>query len=579
MSSSIDASRLVSMFYCGVRELLDDKDHVNELNVFPVPDGDTGTNMSLTMLSAVREISQLPADASMADVCKAMSSGSLRGARGNSGVIMSQLLRGFCKEAREHDVLTVDTACDGIAKAVATAYKAVMKPKEGTILTVARAVGEKSAELMAAGTADFDDFLQPVLDHTAEVLAQTPEMLPVLKEAGVVDSGGQGLLDFMTGLLKGYNGEVVDPAELLSDERPQKREAAPAEKLKYTYSLKFVLLPTKKISSADEKALYTYLSSIGETAEWKTGTSGIAVMMQTNDPGLAIQKCLFHGQITDTVLENLRVKASGAETAKAPEPAAAAAPAPSAEADEQEENHSASFTDYIPSPEEEPAVKPEHKDTAFITVAAGDGIGEIFRSLGADEVITGGQTMNPSTDDILKAIDRVNADAIFILPNNKNIVMAANQAAKMCEDLNIQVIPTRTIPQGITAIINYVPGTDPAAARDAMLEEIAGVRSAEVTYSVRDTQINGITIREGDYMSIGDAGILSTGRSLNDVAFEAVSSIADDTTEIISIYYGSDVSREDAEKLLEKCSAAFAGKDVELQYGGQPVYYYILSAE
>ena len=571
MSTSIDASRLVSMFYCGVRELLEDKEHVNELNVFPVPDGDTGTNMSLTMLSAVRELSQLPEDASMADVCKAISSGSLRGARGNSGVILSQLLRGFCKELRNHDVLTVDTACDGIAKAVSTAYKAVMKPKEGTILTVAKAAGETSAELMAAGVTDFDDFLEPVIEHTAEVLAQTPEMLPVLKEAGVVDSGGQGLLDFYMGLLKGYKGETVDPADLLSDERPKKHDAAPAEKLKYTYSLKFVLLPSKKIAPSDEKALYTYLSSIGETAEWKTGSEGIAVIMQTNDPGLAIQKCLFHGQITDTVLENLRVRTSGMRTEEAPAaPAMASAP---------EEEHSASFTDYIPSSEEEPAAKPEHKDTAFITVAAGDGIGDIFRSLGADEVITGGQTMNPSTDDILKAIDRVNADAIFILPNNKNIVMAANQAAKMCEDLNIQVIPTRTIPQGITAIINYVPGTDPAAARDAMIEEIAGVRSAEVTYSVRDTQINGITIREGDFMSIGDGGILSTGHDLDDVAFEAVSSIADESTEIISIYYGNEVSEEDAGKLAERCRSAFSGKDVELQYGGQPVDYYILSAE
>ena len=576
MSTSIDASKLVRMFLCGVKELQDNKDYINELNVFPVPDGDTGTNMTLTMISAVREVASLPADASMFDVCKAMSSGSLRGARGNSGVIMSQLIRGFCKAARENDTLTVDVVSDGIAKAVSTAYKAVMKPKEGTILTVAKAGGEKAAELMAEGVVDFDDFLGPVIDYTEEVLAKTPDMLPVLKEAGVVDSGGQGLLDFYKGLLKGYNGESVDPDEILSDEKPKVREnTPPAEKLKYTYKLCFDLVLTRKLSSADEKSLYAYLSSIGETTQWKTGEELVSVIMQTNDPGLAIQKCLFQGQITNVLLENQRMdRDSSSGTASAEE--TAPSPSDSAPADNTD---SASFTDYLPEEEKKPFERPEHKETAFITVAAGDGLAEIFRSLGADEVITGGQTMNPSTDDLLNAIDRVNADTIFMLPNNKNIVMAANQAAKMCEDLNIQVIPTRTIPQGITAIINYVPGTDPETARDAMLEEIANVRSAEVTYSVRDTQINGITIKEGDFMSIGDSGILSTGKDLNEVAFEAVSSIADESVELISIYYGSDASEKDAEALLTKCQEAFPGKDIELQFGGQPVYYYILSAE
>ena len=575
MSTSIDASKLVRMFLCGVRELQDNKDYINELNVFPVPDGDTGTNMTLTMISAVREVASLPADASMFDVCKAMSSGSLRGARGNSGVIMSQLIRGFCKAAREQDTLTVDVVSDGIAKAVSTAYKAVMKPKEGMILTVAKAGGEKAAELMAEGIVDFDDFIGPVIDYTEEVLAKTPDMLPVLKEAGVVDSGGQGLLDFYKGLLKGYNGDSADPEELLSDERPKTRESTPdTEKLKYTYKLCFDLILTRKLSAADEKSLYAYLSSIGETTQWKTGDDLFSVIMQTNDPGLAIQKCLFQGQITNVVLENQRM---GRGSSSGPD-AADKAPAP--ENAPTENTDSASFTEYLPSAEEEKTFeRPEHKETAFIAVAAGDGLADIFRSLGADEVITGGQTMNPSTDDLLNAIDRVNADTIFMLPNNKNIVMAANQAAKMCEDLNIQVIPTRTIPQGITAIINYVPGTDPEEARKAMLDEIANVRSAEVTYSVRDTQINGITIKEGDFMSIGDSGILSTGKDLNEVAFEAVSSIADDSVELISIYYGSDASEKDAEALLAKCQEAFPEKDIELQFGGQPVYYYILSAE
>ena len=556
------------MFVSGARCLEANRDWINELNVFPVPDGDTGTNMTLTVQSAVHELESLGETEDMHALCKAISSGSLRGARGNSGVILSQLLRGFCKVVRDSGEIDIPLAAKGFDKAVETAYKAVMKPKEGTILTVARGMAERAGELVTAGeTEDAEHFLREVIAHGDEVLESTPDLLPVLKQAGVVDSGGQGLMQFMKGALAGFLGEEI----ALPEKQPEEVREEPAP-LKYAYSVAYVLMPEKNYHQMEEKDFAKYLSSLGEDVVVSNTGREVSVSLRTNDPGMTLQRGLIYGQLKDIVIENLRYPSGRAAAPALPAPEAAETPQP----------------DHVPEafgdiPEQEPAAEEAEagprKEVGFVTVSAGDGLAGIFRGLGADQVITGGQTMNPSMDDILQAVRRVNADTVFVLPNNKNIIMAANQAATMSEDRKVVVIPTKTIPQGITALIGYIPDADPEVSREGMVEEIGGVRSAEVTYAVRDTEIDGVTIHQGDMMAIGDDGIIGVASSAGEAAFQALMQIAAEGTELISIYYGADVSEEKAKALSDHAKEAFPTCDIELQYGGQPVYYYILSAE
>ncbi len=559
----VDAKLLINMFLAGARNLEANKDHINELNVFPVPDGDTGTNMTLTILSAAREISGFGDGSSMKEVCKAISSGSLRGARGNSGVILSQLIRGFGKVARGENELTVAVLADAFDRATGTAYKAVMAPKEGTILTVAKAVSTKARELADSGETDLEAFAAAVIAAGDEALARTPELLPVLKQAGVVDSGGAGLMCVLKGCLEAIQGKTVDPAFFSEEKKKAEpvKEEAPAEEARYLYTAKLTIHLKNKVNSRIESDLAGYINSLGEGIVCALGDDRIKINVQTNDPGMILQKATNYGDVAGVKIEHVRLdkkKDKGAGAPAAAEQAPAPAPAPA------------------PQPEEAPM---EHKEIGFIAVSVGEGIEEIFKSLGVDVVISGGQTMNPSTEDVLDAIGRVNADTIFVLPNNKNIVMAANQAASMTEDKNVIVIPTKTIPQGITAVINYTPEMDAEANRDNMLEEIARVHTAEITYAVRDTMIDGITIKEGDFMGIGDSGICFSGSDRDETILETMKKIAGEETEIISIYYGQDVTEEEAEAVREKLSAIFPSCDVEVQFGGQPVYYFILSAE
>ena len=567
-TSAIDARLLSGMFIAGAANLEANKEWINELNVFPVPDGDTGTNMTLTIKSAVKEVSALGDTDSMKDICKAMSSGSLRGARGNSGVILSQLIRGFGKVAKSETALTVPVLADAFDRAVETAYKAVMKPKEGTILTVAKGAAVKSRELADAGEENLEVFLGAVLAEAEKVLASTPELLPVLKQAGVVDSGGQGLVQVMKGAYDRFLGKEIDYSALMEKEEeageaePEKEVEKEQEYLRFIYKMRMTILMSKKPSSRDQKEYIEFLKSLGDRVKCAAEGDILHVRIQTNDPGLIIQRSQKFGELGEVRLINLKEAESGRsavsekEESKA-EPAAA------------------------PVKKEEPVETPPQprKEVGFITVSVGEGIEEIFKGLGVDYVISGGQTMNPSTDDVLKAVEKVNADTIFVLPNNKNIIMAANQAASLTEDKKVVVVPTTTVPQGITAVINYMPDLDAEANKANMTEEIGAVHSAEVTYAVRDTEIDGIKIHEGDIMAIGDQGILTTGKGIEDITFESLTKIVEDDTEIISIYYGKDVSEEDAEKLRERAAEAFSSCDVELQYGGQPIYYYILSAE
>lgn len=556
---SIDAERLITLFLAGAAKLEAGKEWINELNVFPVPDGDTGTNMTLTIKSAVTEIGNLDeASRSMRDICKAVSSGSLRGARGNSGVILSQLIRGFGKIARDKDTITVQVTADAFARAVETAYKAVMKPKEGTILTVAKGIAEKARELADEGVEDFDSFIPDVISYGEEVLAKTPDMLPVLKQAGVVDSGGQGLIQFLKGCYDGYLGKEIS---VISEEESQAREAAAEPEvpvLKYLYSTAFRIVLDKEFNKSAAKSLRKYLETIGDCVTCEHAEEEVRVSVQTNDPGLALQKGIQYGELCSLTIENLKLEKPG--TAKAAEVEGQKA-APAAET----------------APEPEPEM--EHKQFGFITVSVGDGIEEIFRGLGVDYVISGGQTMNPSTDDILSAVKKVNADTVFVLPNNKNIVMAANQAADLSEDKKVIVIPTTTIPQGITAIINFAPDLSAEENKENMLAGIKTVKSAEVTYAVRDTVLDEIEIHKDDIMCIGDSGILAVGSAKDETAIAALEKMVGEETEIISVYYGCDVTEEEAEAFRSKILARFESCEVELQQGGQPIYYYILSAE
>ena len=560
--TAIDVQLLRKMFLCGAQNLESNKAWINELNVFPVPDGDTGTNMGMTVVSAVREVLDVEDADDMKKVCKAISSGSLRGARGNSGVILSQLLRGFCKVVRDTGEVDVPLCADAFDKAVETAYKAVMKPKEGTILTVAKGAAEKARELADGGVTDFDEFIPKVIDYAQEVLAKTPEMLPVLKQAGVVDSGGQGLLQLLKGAYEGYQGAEFDEDALLHPSKTEEEPADQGEKLadlRYGYVVTFFEVFTKPYNDKIDRDVAAYMNTIADQIVTVRTDTTMHVQMHTNDPGLVLQRALLYGQLKEISIANLRCGEKFEELR--------------AKQEEKQEERAESAA------EEASAAPMPKKDIGMIAVCAGDGLAEIFRGLGVDYVISGGQTMNPSTEDILNAVGKVNADTVFILPNNKNIILASNQAAAISEDKKLIVIPTKTIPQGITAAINFIPDQDAALNEQTMTEEIRKVRSAEVTYAVRDTVIDDIQIHEGNIMAIGDSGILNVGEDRNATTLEALTKMVDDATELISIYYGEDAAEEEAEALRSAVAEKYPGIDVELQKGGQPVYCYIVSAE
>lgn len=548
---------LRKMFLAGAANLEAKKEYINELNVFPVPDGDTGTNMTLTIMSAAKEVNALEKP-DMASIAKAISSGSLRGARGNSGVILSQLLRGFTKEIREYEEIDAAVLARACERATATAYKAVMKPKEGTILTVAKGAAQKAQE-MAETTEDLEVFLSEVIKYAEEVLAQTPEMLPVLKEAGVVDSGGQGLVEVLHGAFDAFQGKEVDYTAI--EAGPAVKMVKPGEQaeteIKFGYCTEFIIMTEKQFSEKDEEEFKAYLESIGDSIVCVADEDVVKVHVHTNDPGLAIQKALTYGQLSRIKIDNMREEHQEKLIKDAEKAAAAQAEAAAAKEKKKE----------------------PRKQVGFIAVSIGDGMNEIFRELGVDYIIEGGQTMNPSTDDMLTAIDNVNADHIFILPNNKNIILAANQARSLTKDKDILVVPTKTVPQGITAVINYMPEADVDTNFETMQEGIKNVKTGQVTYAVRDTKIDDKVIHEGDIMGIGDQGILSVGQSVEETTKSMLSQMVDEDTELISIYYGQDVLAEDAERLAETIGEKYPDADVDLHSGGQPIYYYVVSVE
>ena len=553
---TINTEMLQKMFLAGAANLEAKKEYINELNVFPVPDGDTGTNMTLTIMSAAKEVNALE-NPDMVSIAKAISSGSLRGARGNSGVILSQLLRGFTKEIREYqeiDAAVLARACD---RATATAYKAVMKPKEGTILTVAKGASQKAQE-MAETTEDLEVFLSEVIKYAEEVLAQTPEMLPVLKEAGVVDSGGQGLIEVLHGAFGAFQGKEVDytAIEASAGTKMVKPSQQAEADIKFGYCTEFIIMTEKQFTDKDENDFKAYLESIGDSIVCVADEDVVKVHVHTNDPGLAIQKALTYGQLSRMKIDNMREEHQE-KLIKDAEKAAAEQAAKKVQMKKKE----------------------PRKAVGFIAVSIGDGMNEIFRELGVDYIIEGGQTMNPSTDDMLTAIDNVNADHIFILPNNKNIILAANQARSLTKDKDILVIPTKTVPQGITAVINYMPEADVDTNLETMEEGIKNVKTGQVTYAVRDTHIDDKTIHEGDIMGIGDQGILSVGQSVEETTKEMLKAMVDEDTELISMYYGQDVLAEDAEKFAEAVAELYPDADVDLHSGGQPIYYYVVSVE
>ena len=551
-SNKIDVRMLSKMFLAGAQNLEAKKEWINELNVFPVPDGDTGTNMSMTIMAAAKEVAGL-IDDDMESLAKAISSGSLRGARGNSGVILSQLFRGFCKVIKTQKEIDIAVLTEATEKAVETAYKAVMKPKEGTILTVAKGAAIKARELQEAGASDMGEFIWEVIKHAEYVLSQTPEMLPVLKQAGVVDSGGQGLLEVLKGAYDAFLGKELDFSlgDVSSAAPKVKVDADASANIKYGYCTEFIILLTKNFNIKHEMDFKAYLESIGDSIVVVADDDIVKVHVHTNDPGMAIQKALTFGQLSNMKIDNMRLEHQE-KVVKEAEKAAAA---------------------------EEVAPMEERKDVGFISVSVGAGMDEIFTGLGVDCMISGGQTMNPSTEDMLNAIDKVNADTIFIFPNNKNIILAANQVQYMVEDKKIVVVPTKTVAQGITAIINYVPDLSVEENEAVMLEEIKKVKTGQVTYAVRDTEIDDKVIHEGDYMGIGDTGILAVGREQEPVTLAMVDEMMDDGVELISIYYGEEVTEEEAQALGDKIQEKYSNCDVEVQFGGQPVYYYIISAE
>ncbi len=562
--TSINSKLLARMFLAGAKNLDSKKDWINELNVFPVPDGDTGTNMTMTIMSAAKEVSSLT-NPTMAELAKAISSGSLRGARGNSGVILSQLFRGFCKVIKEYDEIDVTILCEACQKAVETAYKAVMKPKEGTILTVAKGAAEKALEL-SDETEDVVTFVEEVIKQAEYVLDQTPEMLPVLKQAGVVDSGGQGLVQVLKGAYDALIGKEIDYTieGAPTGAAPAKISAETEAEIKFGYCTEFIIVLNAPMSDNEEHAYKAFLESIGDSIVVVADDEIVKTHVHTNDPGLALQKALTFGSLSKIKIDNMReehqeklIKDSQklAAQQKAEEEAYEAA-----QADEKTNNMPA-------------------KEMGFVSVSIGEGMNEVFRGLGVDYLIEGGQTMNPSTEDMLNAIEHVNAKTVFILPNNKNIIMAANQAVDLVEDKQIIVIPTKTIPQGITALVNYIPDHSAEENKEQMMAEIENVKTGQVTYAVRDTEIDGKTIKQNDFMGIGDKSILSVGTDLRATTLEMVDAMVDEDSAIVSIYFGSDSDEDSANELATAIEEKYPDVEVEVNDGGQPIYYYVISVE
>lgn len=562
--TSINSKLLARMFLAGAKNLDSKKDWINELNVFPVPDGDTGTNMTMTIMSAAKEVSSLT-NPTMAELAKAISSGSLRGARGNSGVILSQLFRGFCKVIKEYDEIDVTILCEACQKAVETAYKAVMKPKEGTILTVAKGAAEKALEL-SDETEDVVTFVEEVIKQAEYVLDQTPEMLPVLKQAGVVDSGGQGLVQVLKGAYDALISKEIDYTieGAPTGAAPAKISAETEAEIKFGYCTEFIIVLNAPMSDNEEHAYKAFLESIGDSIVVVADDEIVKTHVHTNDPGLALQKALTFGSLSKIKIDNMReehqeklIKDSQklAAQQKAEEEAYEAA-----QADEKTNNMPA-------------------KEMGFVSVSIGEGMNEVFRGLGVDYLIEGGQTMNPSTEDMLNAIEHVNAKTVFILPNNKNIIMAANQAVDLVEDKQIIVIPTKTIPQGITALVNYIPDHSAEENKEQMMAEIENVKTGQVTYAVRDTEIDGKTIKQNDFMGIGDKSILSVGTDLKATTLEMVDAMVDEDSAIVSIYFGSDSDEDSANELAAAIEEKYPDVEVEVNDGGQPIYYYVISVE
>lgn len=565
--NTIDAPMLAKMFLAGAKNLESKKEWINELNVFPVPDGDTGTNMTMTIMSAAAEVSNLGENPDMKSLAKAISSGSLRGARGNSGVILSQLFRGFTKGISEYDVIDVVVLCDALQKAVETAYKAVMKPKEGTILTVAKGGADKALELIGE-TDDLVYFIDEVIKHADYVLSQTPEMLPVLKQAGVVDSGGQGLITVLKGAYDALLGKEIDYTieGASAGSGVVKISAQTEQDIKFGYCTEFIIVLNKPLSEQEELNFKGFLESIGDSIVVVADDEITKVHVHTNDPGLAIQRALTYGSLSKIKIDNMREEHQE-KLIKDAEKAAAA--------QKEEDAKRRSKKDA----EEEARAKAERKDMGFISVSIGEGINEIFKGLGVDYIIAGGQTMNPSTEDMLNAIEEVNADNIFILPNNKNIILAANQAASLMEEKNIFVIPTKTVPQGITALINFMPDKTAEENAQQMTEELSNVKTGQVTYAVRDTLIDDKEIKQGDYMGIGDSSILSVGQDMDAVIKEMVAQMVEEDSSIISVYYGEEITEDAAEVLGNELEELYPDCEVEVHSGGQPIYYYVISVE
>lgn len=569
--STINAKMVKNAFLAGAKGLSDKKEWINELNVFPVPDGDTGTNMTLTIMAAAKEVAALN-DPSMEQLAKAISSGSLRGARGNSGVILSQLLRGFTKEIKTVDEIDTTTLANAMVRGTETAYKAVMKPKEGTILTVAKGMADKALE-MAAETDDIEVFAQAVIKEGDRVLNLTPEMLPVLKQAGVVDSGGQGLMQVIKGAFDGLTGNVTDftldgaetPANGAAEKTVQTGNGAArtdidTADIKYGYCTEFIIKLEKEYTDEDEEELKKYLGSIGDSLVVVSDDEIVKIHVHTNHPGLAFEKGLTYGSLSRMKVDNMREEHEERVIQDSERLAKEQAQADTVKQEEKEE------------PE-------ERREYGFIAVSCGDGLSEIFKGIGADYLIEGGQTMNPSTEDMLNAIAHVNADHIFILPNNKNIILAANQARDLTEDKEIIVVPSKTVPQGITALVNFMPDLTSKENLENMTAEMERVKTAQITYAVRTTNIDGMEIEKGDIMAIGDKGMLAVEHSPEEAAKAALKAMLDEDSELVTIYYGCDVKEEDAEKLKEEAEKEFPDKELELQYGGQPIYYYMISAE
>ena len=562
--TSINSKLLARMFLAGAKNLDSKKDWINELNVFPVPDGDTGTNMTMTIMSAAKEVSSLT-EPTMAELAKAISSGSLRGARGNSGVILSQLFRGFCKVIKEYDEIDVTILCEACQKAVETAYKAVMKPKEGTILTVAKGAAEKALEL-SDETEDVVTFVEGVIKQAEYVLDQTPEMLPVLKQAGVVDSGGQGLVQVLKGAYDALIGKEIDYTieGAPTGAAPAKISAETEAEIKFGYCTEFIIVLNAPMSDNEEHAYKAFLESIGDSIVVVADDEIVKTHVHTNDPGLALQKALTFGSLSKIKIDNMREEHQE-KLIKDSQKLAAQQKA-------EEEAYEAACAD-------EKTNNMPAKEMGFVSVSIGEGMNEVFRGLGVDYLIEGGQTMNPSTEDMLNAIEHVNAKTVFILPNNKNIIMAANQAVDLVEDKQIIVIPTKTIPQGITALVNYIPDHSAEENKEQMMAEIENVKTGQVTYAVRDTEIDGKTIKQNDFMGIGDKSILSVGTDLKATTLEMVDAMVDEDSAIVSIYFGSDSDEDSANELAAAIEEKYPDVEVEVNDGGQPIYYYVISVE